>query len=260
VFWKTKLVGLISFYRCLLASPFICFAGQRFSIAQIEELCENPAQHISNDQIHDIVVFIHRTDGLSKHMDSLTNIISLFKVKDTPFHVPLPIQAGNVWPASRFSEIFKLMFFILSMIIYSCIFCWPFLSYRHTELCAGSLDDDFDSLLSEIGKEISMADIITELGYGCTADIAHCKDVLALFEPLNDLGISKLLGAVVSSTLGLDEANNTYSTFISAFGNSQTSDSIQSTAWNINVLVDSINEIVSFCYLGLCCYCSSLMI
>ncbi|XP_051196211.1 uncharacterized protein [Lolium perenne] len=188
--------------------------GQRFSIAQIEELCENPAQHISNDQIHDIVVFIHRTDGLSKHMDSLTNIISLFKVKDTPFHVPLPIQAGNVWPASR-----------------------------HTELCAGSLDDDFDSLLSEIGKEISMADIITELGYGCTADIAHCKDVLAPFEPLNDLGISKLLGAVVSSTLGLDEANNTYSTFISAFGNSQTSDSIQSTAWNINVLVDSINEI-----------------
>jgi hypothetical protein len=65
------------------------------------------------------------------------------------------------------------------------------------------------------------------------------------------LGISKLLGAVVSTTLGLDEANNTYSMFISAFGNSQTSDSFQSTAWNINVLVDSINEIVSFCYLDL---------
>jgi CCR4-NOT transcription complex subunit 1 len=137
------------------------------------------------------------------------------------------------------------------MVLYSCTFPCPFLSCRHTELCVGSLDDDFDSLLSEIGKEISMADIITELGYGCTADIAHCKDVLSLFEPLNDLGISKLLGAVVSTTLGLDEANNTYSMFISAFGNSQTSDSFQSTAWNINVLVDSINEIVSFCYLDL---------
>ena len=51
-----------------------------------------------------------------------------------------------------------------------------------------------------------MADIITELGYGCTADIAHCKDILSLFEPLNDLGISKLLGAVVSTTPGLGEA------------------------------------------------------
>ncbi|KQJ97773.1 hypothetical protein BRADI_3g33190v3 [Brachypodium distachyon] len=188
--------------------------GQKFSIAQIEELCSNPAQSISNDQIHDIVVFLHQTDGLSKHMDSFTNIISLFKVKETPFHVPVPIQEGYIQPTSR-----------------------------HTELYIGSLDDDFDSLLSEIGKEISMADIISELGYGCTADIAQCKDILSLFEPLDDLGISKLLGAVVSTTVGLCEAHNTYSTFIAAFGNNQTSDSIQSTAWNINVLVDSINEI-----------------
>ncbi|CAM0956224.1 unnamed protein product [Alopecurus aequalis] len=188
--------------------------GQRFSIAQIEELCENPSQSISNDQIHDIVVFLHHTDGLSKQMDSFTNIISLFKVKEMPFHVPVPIQDGNIRPASR-----------------------------HTELCVDSFDDGFDYLLSEIGKEISMADIITELGYGCTADIACCKDILSLFEPLNELGISKLLGAVVSTTPGLAEANNTYSTFISAFGNSQTSDSFQSTAWNIDVLVGSINEI-----------------
>uniref|UniRef100_A0A452YUE7 CCR4-NOT transcription complex subunit 1 n=1 Tax=Aegilops tauschii subsp. strangulata TaxID=200361 RepID=A0A452YUE7_AEGTS len=188
--------------------------GQRFSIAQIEELCKNPAQPISNDQIHDIVVFLHQTDGLSKHMDSFTNIISLFKVKEMPFHVPVLVQDSNVRPASS-----------------------------HMDMYIGSFDDDFDSLLSEIGKEISMADIITELGYGCTADIAHCKDTLSLFEPLDDLGISKLLGAVVTTAAGLGEAHNTYSTFISAFGNSQTNDSFQSTAWDINVLVDSINEI-----------------
>lgn len=125
------------------------------------------------------------------------------------------------------------------------------MSFRHTELYIGSLDDDFDSLLSEIGKEISMADIITELGYGCTADIAQCKDILSLFDPLDDLGISKLLGAVVCTTIGLGEAQNTYSTFMSAFGNSQTNDSSQLMAWNIDVLVDSINEIVRFFYLGL---------
>jgi CCR4-NOT transcription complex subunit 1 len=39
------------------------------------------------------------------------------------------------------------------------------------------LDDDFDSSLSQIGKEISMFGIINELDYGCSADIAHCKDM-----------------------------------------------------------------------------------
>lgn len=146
-----------------------------------------------------------------------------------------------------FQIFFLLMCFtISSMMLYSCTCPCSFLSYSHMEMYIGSFDDDFDSLLSEIGKEISMADIITELGYGCTADIAHCKDILSLFEPLDDLGISKLLGAVVTTAAGLGEAHNTYSTFISAFGNSHTNDSFQSTAWDINVLVDSINEIVSF--------------
>uniref|UniRef100_A0A0E0F0Y1 CCR4-Not complex component Not1 C-terminal domain-containing protein n=1 Tax=Oryza meridionalis TaxID=40149 RepID=A0A0E0F0Y1_9ORYZ len=190
--------------------------GQKFSIAEIEEICANPAHVLTNDQIHDIVVFLHQTDGLSKHVDSFTNIISLLNVKEMPFYVPAPIKEGNARPT---------------------------ISSRHMELYTGSLDDDFDSLLSEIGKEISMADIITELGYGCTSDIAHCKEILSLFEPLDDMGISKLLGAVVCTRVGLGEAHNTYSTFMSAVGNSQPSDSSQFTAWNIDVLVDSINEI-----------------
>jgi len=117
------------------------------------------------------------------------------------------------------------------------------------ELCIGSLDDDFDSLLSEIGKQISLPDIITELGYGCASDIAHCKEILSHFEALDDMAISKLLGAVVCTRIGVGETQNTYSIFLSAFGNCQTVDSSQLTAWNIDVLVDSINEIVSLHYL-----------
>ena len=117
------------------------------------------------------------------------------------------------------------------------------------ELCIGSLDDDFDSLLSEIGKQISLPDIITELGYGCASDIAHCKEILSHFEPLDNMAIAKLLGAVVCTRIGVGETQNTYSIFLSAFGNSQTVDSSQLTAWNIDVLVDSINEIVSLHYL-----------
>jgi CCR4-NOT transcription complex subunit 1 len=121
-------------------------------------------------------------------------------------------------------------------------------------MCIGSSDDDFDSLLSEIGKQISLPDIISELGYGCTSDTTHCKEMLSLLEPLDDMGISKLLGAVVCTRIGVGEAQNTYSVFLSAFGNNQTIDSSQLTAWNIDVLVDSINEIVRLDYL--CFWCS----
>ncbi|XP_062205575.1 uncharacterized protein LOC133907537 isoform X2 [Phragmites australis] len=190
--------------------------GKSFSNAQIEELCSNHTHSVSNDRIQEIVMFLHQTDDLSKHMDSFTNIMSLLNVKERPFYVPVPLQEVNAYPAN---------------------------SSRHTELCIGSLDDDFDSLLSEIGKQISTANIITELGYGCASDIAHCKEILSRFEPLDDMGISKLLGAVISTRTSLGEAHNTYSTFLSAFGNNQTVDSSQLTAWNIDVLVVSINEI-----------------
>ncbi|KAK3124635.1 hypothetical protein QOZ80_7BG0589710 [Eleusine coracana subsp. coracana] len=149
--------------------------GKKFAMAQIEELCSNRSHSVSNDLIQEIAMFLHQTDGLSKHMDSYTNIVSLLNVKESPFYVPFPLQ--------------------------------------HSELCIGSLDDDFDSLLSEIGKEISMADVITELGYG-----------------------------FVCTRTGLGEAHNTYSTFLSAFGSNQAIDASQLTAWNIDVLVDSINE------------------
>ncbi|KAL6906403.1 hypothetical protein ACP4OV_004004 [Aristida adscensionis] len=193
----------------------LAMKGKAFLITQIQLLSSNHALSISNDRIQEIVVFLRQTDGLSKHMESFTNIVSLLDVKEMPFYVPVPLQEIKADPANS----------------------------RHTELFVGGLDDDFDSLLSEIGKQISIADVISELGHGCASDIAHCKETLSLLEPLDDLGISKLLGAVVYTRTGLGEAHNTYSIFLSAFGNSQSIDSSQLTAWNIDVLVDSINEI-----------------
>jgi CCR4-NOT transcription complex subunit 1 len=120
-------------------------------------------------------------------------------------------------------------------------------------MCLGRLDDDFDSHISKIGEQISLSDIISELGCGCTCNTTHCKEMLSLLEPLDDMGISKLLGAVVCTRIGVGEAQNTYSIFLLTFGNNQTIDSSQLTSWNIDVLVDSINEIVRLHYLCFCC-------
>ncbi|WVZ55056.1 hypothetical protein U9M48_005770 [Paspalum notatum var. saurae] len=190
--------------------------GQQFSIAQIEELCSNPIQSVSNDQIHEIIVFLHRADVLPEHMDAFNSVMSALKVTERPFFAPVPNREfdGQSNPS------------------------------RHLEMYFGSTDDDdFESLVSEIDKKISMPDIVTELGYGCTVDTIHCKEVLSIFEPLDDVTISKLLGAVVGTHNGLGEAHNTYATFVSAIHNSHTSDSPQLTKWSTDVLVDSIIEL-----------------
>ncbi|AQL10254.1 transcription regulator [Zea mays] len=148
-------------------------------------------------------------------MDTFNNIISLLKVTERPFFVP--VTNGDFDSQANPS--------------------------RHLEMYFGSTNDDFESLLSEIGKEISMADIVAELGYGFTVDSTHCKEILSIVEPLDDIAISKLLGAVVGTHIGLGEAHNTYATFVSAIRNSHTNDSPQPTKWNTDVLVDSINEL-----------------
>jgi CCR4-NOT transcription complex subunit 1 len=140
---------------------------------------------------------------------------------------------------------------ILNMCTSSFLFihkCSPsfFVPCRHLDMYLGSTNDDFESLLSEIGKEISMADIVAELGYGCTVDNTRCKEILSIVEPLDDVAISKLLGAVVGTHSGLGDAHNRYATFVSAILNSHTNDSSQLTKWNADVLVDSINELVSY--------------
>ncbi|KAM0835823.1 hypothetical protein ACQ4PT_062703 [Festuca glaucescens] len=190
--------------------------GQQFAIAQIEELCLNPNQSVSNDQVHEIVVFLHQTDGLSKHMDTFSNITSLLEVRQSPFFAPFPIKQCDAQSTNP---------------------------SRHLEMYFASTNDDFESLLSEIGKEISMADIITELGYGCTVDSTQCKEILSTVEPLDDMAVSKLIGAVIGTQNSLGEAHNTYATFVSAIRNSPMSESPQLTTWNTDVLVDSINEL-----------------
>uniref|UniRef100_R7W1Y5 CCR4-NOT transcription complex subunit 1 n=1 Tax=Aegilops tauschii TaxID=37682 RepID=R7W1Y5_AEGTA len=190
--------------------------GQQFAIAQIEELCLNPNQSVPNDQIHEIVVFLHQTDGLAKHMDTFSNIASLLEVGQSPFFAPIPKEQHDVQSINH---------------------------SRHLEMYLDSTNDDFESLLSEIGKEISMADIVTELGYGCTVDSTQCKEILSTFQPLDDVAISKLLGAVIGTQNSLAEAHNTYATFVSAIRNTHLSESPQLTTWNTDVLVDSINEL-----------------
>lgn len=90
-----------------------------------------------------------------------------------------------------------------------------------------------------------MADIIRELGYGCTATVSHCKEMLSLFLPLDELTICKILVTIACTHVGNEESQNAHSTFCSAVGINSTADSSSLSSWNIEVVVDSIKQLVS---------------
>ncbi|KAK1305818.1 hypothetical protein QJS10_CPA10g00894 [Acorus calamus] len=195
-------------------NPDFRMRGQNFCIAQIEELCLNPTV-ISDELIQDIVMFLFRSEGLAKHVDSFTKMLSLLQLKEkTPF-ILSPMVADHQCSDK---------------------------SLRHLDMFSEFLEDDFDSVLAEIEKEMSMADIMRELGYGCTVNSAHCKDVLSLFLPLNEVTLAKILSTIAQTHYGLEDSQSTHTTFCSALGSS--ADSSLLSSWNVEILVDSIKQLV----------------
>ena len=84
-----------------------------------------------------------------------------------------------------------------------------------------------------------------ELGYGCTVNASQCKEILSLFLPLSEVTLSKILGTIACTQAGLEDNQNTFSTFSLAVGCSTLSDLPLLNSWNIDVLIDTIKELVS---------------
>lgn len=117
-------------------------------------------------------------------------------------------------------------------------------------------EDDFDAILAEMEKEISMADVMSELGYGCTVNVSQCKDTLSLFLPLSDATVAKILGTIARTYAGLDDSQNVFATFRSALGGSSVLDLPSLNSWNVDVLVDSIKQLVGSMVLLSCSFCN----
>ncbi|XP_022770231.1 CCR4-NOT transcription complex subunit 1-like isoform X3 [Durio zibethinus] len=198
-------------------SPDIRMCGKNFCMAQIEELHSNPASVDSSEQIQNIVMFLRCSDALSKHVDSFMQMLSLVQEKDVAQFILNPILSDELREAN-------------------------FL--RNMDFFNESGENDFDALLAEMEKEMSMGDIIKELGYGCTVDVAHCKDILSLCSPLTEITISRILGTIASTYVGLEDNQTTFSTFSLALGCSTLPDLPPLSSWNIDVLIKTIKQLV----------------
>lgn len=140
---------------------------------------------------------------------------------------------------------YLLIFLILSHGFLLLLF--PFLNLYIWVCCRNleSNEDEFDTLLAEMEKEISIADVMREMGYRCTVNDSQCKDMLSLFLPLTESTVARILGTVACTHADLDDNQNSFLTFCSALGTSSLSDLPSTNSWNIDVLVDSIKQLVS---------------
>ncbi|CAJ1948186.1 unnamed protein product [Sphenostylis stenocarpa] len=181
----------------------------------IEELCANPGSLSFHDQIHNIIMFLKQSEGLSKHVDSFMQILSLVQFKDTPPFVLTPLLPDEMHEAD-------------------------FL--RNMELFHDCGENDFDAILADIQKEMDMGDIVKELGYGCTVDVSQCKEIFSLFLPLTEQTLSKLLGAIACTHTGLEDNQNTYLSFRAAHGYN-VSELPPLNSWNIDVLIDTVKHL-----------------
>ncbi|XP_031259158.1 CCR4-NOT transcription complex subunit 1-like [Pistacia vera] len=189
---------------------------QNFSMGQIEELCGNPASIGSAEKIQNIIIFLYRSEGLAKHVDSFMQMLSLMDPKERTPLILAPLLSSNLQEAR---------------------------SLGNLDTFYGCSESEFDAILAEMESETSMADIMRELGYGCTFNSSHCKEVLSLFSPLTEVTLSRILSTIARTFVGLEENQNSYSTFCSAIGSTASSDLNGFSSWNVDVLVNSIKEL-----------------
>lgn len=116
---------------------------------------------------------------------------------------------------------------------------------RNMDLFHDCEESEFDAILAEMEKEMSMGDIVKELGYGCTFDALHCKEILSLFLPLTEITISKILGTIARNHAGLEDNQSTFSTFGLALGCNISTDLPLLSSWDIDILIKTIKQLVS---------------
>ncbi|KAL0429074.1 UNVERIFIED_CONTAM: CCR4-NOT transcription complex subunit, partial [Sesamum radiatum] len=189
---------------------------KNFCMSQIAELCANPMVFESTELIQQILMFLNRSEGLSKHVDSFMQMLSLIQLKEGAKFILAPFLPDELREDNFF---------------------------RHIDLLNEGVEDDFDAILAEMEKEISMADVMSELGYGCTVNVSQCKEMLSLFLPLSDATIAKIIGTIARTYSGLDDNQTVFATFRSALGGNSILDLPPVDSWDGEVLVDSIKQL-----------------
>ncbi|ESQ36840.1 hypothetical protein EUTSA_v10006521mg [Eutrema salsugineum] len=191
-------------------------SGRNLLLTEIEELCANTGQIESTEQIQNVLLFLQNSEDLSRHLDSFIQIMSSAQPRDDFSFALTPILSREVHEADVF---------------------------RSMDSRCDPAENEIDAILAEIDKEISVGDLIGELGCGFTADARQCKEILSSFAPLTEATISRILGNVVRTCADLEDHHTTFSTFSSALGCCIPTEVPTPRSWNVDILIETIKQL-----------------
>ncbi|KAK9049274.1 hypothetical protein SSX86_031758, partial [Deinandra increscens subsp. villosa] len=194
----------------------IRMAGRSFCMRQIEELCATHASLPNADYVQDVLLFLNKSEVLSKHVDSFMQLLSLVQFNEDSGFILAPFLSDELQDS-------KLL--------------------RNMDFLNEGNENEFDVILAEMEREMNMADMLKELGYKCTLDVSLCKDLLSSFSPLTEVTVARILGTVIRSDAGYQDHENAFYTFYSALGRGTLSDMPSPNSWNTEVLVESIKQL-----------------
>ncbi|KAK1364557.1 CCR4-NOT transcription complex subunit 1 [Heracleum sosnowskyi] len=197
-------------------NPDVRMCGKSFCMTQISQLCSNHEKLDSAEQIQNILIFLNQSEGLCKHVDSFMEILSLVHLKEDSEFILAPLLTDELREVNFFSNM---------------------------DMFNENSENEFDTILAEMEKELCMADLMKEFGYGCTVNVTQCKEMLSLFLPLSEATVARIFSTVVRTNSGLDSYQNTYLTFCSAISSSSLSDFPHLDSWSVDVLIESITQL-----------------
>lgn len=119
-----------------------------------------------------------------------------------------------------------------------------------------SLCRDFDSVstsgslgmegvVGELEHATDVAGVLEEIGFECTSNVYHCKEVLTLGgDPLDEGVVARILGTVACTAKGSEEVQSIHGSFFNTLCSTETVTS-KSTSWNLEILLEAIHQLVS---------------
>ncbi|CAK9867154.1 unnamed protein product [Sphagnum jensenii] len=196
-----------------------CQAGHSFCKAKISEIYQTltPAG-LSEVLIEKILWFLRQTEGLSRHEQTF--------VKALPSLEPDALSSLLLTPLILHDQVHEV----------NCL--------RSFKQVATSGIFTSADMLSQLSGATSVVAVMEELGYSCTVNVEHCKEIFSMFPSLSEFDVAQIVGMVARTYKGLEDLQGTHDTFCTAFcNNGEQLSGVWSTTWNVDVLVEAISEL-----------------
>lgn len=107
-------------------------------------------------------------------------------------------------------------------------------------------------MVTEMERATDVVSLLEELGFGCTFNVDHCKEILSLGGPLKEDDVARILGTVAHTAKGLEESQSIHGAFYNTLCSGELGNPMKLTSWNVDVILDAIKQLVHDSNLSQC--------